>query len=258
MEEATRRIDQVKFHYFFVFLFAILILSCSDEEIITPDVNSKIIDDSVKVTPTNEVLSQMTESNDENESSDFLLEKIHFKSTYFEIDEPSSVTFTVNEKLARLPLPIDAVLSTEIVKGSIDLEYSKADITVDLHTLKSDQNKRDRYVREQLFPDQKYAFIKIDKFPTIPDEFYEGSSFETNISAIVNVNGVDAVLDFDITAQLSYINPFYSDEVLEITGVSHFYWSDFNMETPKSGFFTLKDKVDVQLSFFAKSLVIRY
>ena len=127
-----------------------------------------------------------------------------------------------------------------------------------MHTLKSDQNKRDRYVREQLFPDQKYAFIKIDKFPTIPDEFYEGSSFETNISAIVNVNGVDAVLDFDITAQLSYINPFYSDEVLEITGVSHFYWSDFNMETPKSGFFTLKDKVDVQLSFFAKSLVIRY
>ena len=71
MEEATRRIDQVKFHYFFVFLFAILILSCSDEEIITPDVNSKIIDDSVKVIPTNEVLSQMTESNDENESSDF-------------------------------------------------------------------------------------------------------------------------------------------------------------------------------------------
>ena len=113
-------------------------------------------------------------------------------------------------------------------------------------------------VLKQLFPDQKFAFIKIDKFPTIPDEFYEGSSFETNISAIVNVNGVDAVLDFDITAQLSYINPFYSDEVLEITGVSHFYWSDFNMETPKSGFFTLKDKVDVQLSFFAKSLVIRY
>ena len=57
----------MKFHYFFVFLFAILILSCSDEEIITPDVNSKIIDDSVKVIPTNEVLSQMTESNDENE-----------------------------------------------------------------------------------------------------------------------------------------------------------------------------------------------
>ena len=88
----------MKFHYFFLLLFAILILSCSDEEIITPDINSKIIDDSVQVIPTNEVLPQITESNDENESSDFLLEKIHFKSTYFEIDEPSSVTFTVNEK----------------------------------------------------------------------------------------------------------------------------------------------------------------
>ncbi len=236
-------------------------MSCTDDEVIVPEINSQIIDDAIPVIPTKEDQAKNNEKNyskGEKETSDFLLEKIHFKSTYFEIDQPSSVTFTVNEKLARLPLPIDAVLSTEIVKGSIDLEYSKSDISIDLHTLKSDQDKRDRYVREKLFPDQKYAFIKINEFPPIPEDFFEGSSFETALSAIVNVNGVDAVLDFDITAQLSYINPFYSDEVLEITGVSEFYWSDFNMETPKSGFFTLKDKVDVQLSLIAKSLVIRY
>tara|TARA_Y100000768_G_scaffold383324_1_gene365258 strand:+ start:327 stop:1082 length:756 start_codon:yes stop_codon:yes gene_type:complete len=251
----------VRFHYLLILLFAILIISCTDEKSVIPEINNQLDDNSLSGKPAKEIIPQNNETVERkngDESSDFLLEKIHFKSTYFEIAEPSSVTFTVNEKLARLPLPIDAVLSTEIVKGSIDLEYTKSDITVDLHTLQSDQEKRDRYVREQLFPDQKYAFIKIDKFPTIPDEFYEGAGFETTISAIVNVNGVDAVLDFDITAQLSYINPFYSDEVLEITGISHFYWSDFNMETPKSGFFTLKDKVDVQLSFIAKSLVIRY
>ncbi len=251
----------MKLHYFLVLSFAILIMSCTDDEVIVPEINPQIIDDAIPVIPTKEDQAKNNEKNyskGEKETSDFLLEKIHFKSTYFEIDQPSSVTFTVNEKLARLPLPIDAVLSTEIVKGSIDLEYSKSDISIDLHTLKSDQDKRDRYVREKLFPDQKYAFIKINEFPPIPEDFFEGSSFETTLSAIVNVNGADAVLDFDITAQLSYINPFYSDEVLEITGVSEFYWSDFNMETPKSGFFTLKDKVDVQLSLTAKSLVIRY
>ena len=251
----------MRFHYLLILLFAILIISCTDEKTIIPKGNNQVNDNSLSFTPTKEIITQNNEtfeSKNGDESSDFLLEKIHFKSTYFEIAEPSSVTFTVNEKLARLPLPIDAVLSTEIVNGTIDLEYSKSDITVDLHTLKSDQDKRDRYVRDQLFPEQRYAFIKIDKFPNIPDDFYEGAGFETTISAVVNVNGVDAVLDFDITAQLSYINPFYSDEILEITGVSHFYWSDFNMDTPKSGFFTLKDKVDVQLSFVAKSLVIRY
>ena len=194
----------------------------------------------------------------DTEGSDFLLEKIHFKSTYFEITESSTVTFTVNEKLARLPLPIDAVLSTKNVEGSIDLEYSKSDITIDLHTLKSDQTKRDQYVRDRLFPDQKYAYITINEFPSIPDKFTEGEKLDTTIKANVNVNGVDALLDFDISAQLSYNNPFYSDERLEITGVSEFYWSDFDMETPKSGFFTLKDKVDVQLSIVADSLVIRY
>ena len=139
----------MRFHYLLILLFAILIISCTDEKTIIPKGNNQVNDNSLSFTPTKEIITQnneTVESKNGDESSDFLLEKIHFKSTYFEIAEPSSVTFTVNEKLARLPLPIDAVLSTEIVNGTIDLEYSKSDITVDLHTLKSDQDKRDRYV----------------------------------------------------------------------------------------------------------------
>ena len=109
-----------------------------------------------------------------------------------------------------------------------------------------------------LFPNQKFAYITINEFPSIPDNFTLGEKFDTTIKAIVNVNGVDALLDFDISAQLSFINPFYSDERLEIKGISEFYWSDFNMDTPKSGFFTLQDKVDVQISILADSLVVRY
>ena len=233
-------------------MFAILMISCSkeDEYIIQDNIVGKENNSSIE-TPATTIIN-------EDEKSNFLLEKIHFKSTYFEIIEPSSVTFTVNEKLARLPLPIDAVLSTEDVKGSIDLEFSKSEISINLHTLKSDQSKRDNYVRNNLFPNQKFAYITINEFPSIPDNFTLGEKFDTTIKAIVNVNGVDALLDFDISAQLSFINPFYSDERLEIKGISEFYWSDFNMDTPKSGFFTLQDKVDVQISILADSLVVRY
>ncbi len=232
-------------------MFAILMISCSKDEYI---INDNIIEEDNN----SSVETSLPAIINDDEKSDFLLEKIHFKSTYFEIIESSSVTFTVNEKLARLPLPIDAVLSTQDIKGSIDLEYSKSEISINLHTLKSDQSKRDNYVRNNLFPNQKFAYITINEFPSIPDNFTLGEKFDTTIKAIVNVNGVDALLDFDISAQLSFINPFYSDERLEIKGISEFYWSDFNMDTPKSGFFTLQDKVDVQISILADSLVVRY
>ena len=132
-------------------MFAILMISCSKDEYI---INDNIVEEDNN----SSVETSLPAIINDDEKSDFLLEKIHFKSTYFEIIESSSVTFTVNEKLARLPLPIDAVLSTQDIKGSIDLEYSKSEISINLHTLKSDQSKRDNYVRNNLFPNQKFAY----------------------------------------------------------------------------------------------------
>ena len=82
----------MKLHYFLVLSFAILIMSCTDDEVIVPEINSQIIDDPIPVITTKEDQAKNNDKNyskGEKETSDFLLEKIHFKSTYFEIDQPS-------------------------------------------------------------------------------------------------------------------------------------------------------------------------
>jgi polyisoprenoid-binding protein YceI len=82
-----------------------------------------------------------------------------------EIVEGSKGTYRVREQLAGINFPNDAVGSTTAVtgaivldaKGAIDKDQSK--ISVDLKTLKSDQDQRDAYMRGP-------RGLNTDKFPT--------------------------------------------------------------------------------------------
>jgi hypothetical protein len=72
----------------------------------------------------------------------------------FTVGNGSEATFTVNEKLSSLPLPNNAVMRTGDITGEIDLSSATASLVIDLHTLKSDASRRDRYIRDRLFPSQ--------------------------------------------------------------------------------------------------------
>ena len=100
--------------------------------------------------------------------------------------EGSEATFTVNEKLSSLPLPNDAVMRTGGITGEIDLSAGIASLVIDLHTLRSDSTRRDRYIRNQLFPSQANATIAVNKFPDIPEEFADGESFTATVMATVD------------------------------------------------------------------------
>ena len=69
----------------------------------------------------------------------------------FIVGEGSEATFTVGEVLARVPLPIEAVMRTEELSGEIHLDGRESRITIDLQTLESDQANRDRWARGRLF-----------------------------------------------------------------------------------------------------------
>ena len=59
------------------------------------------------------------------------------------IIDGSEVTFTVKERLAKLPLPNDAVVRTNGLTGELHIDEPSV-IRLDLHSLKSDQQYRDR------------------------------------------------------------------------------------------------------------------
>ncbi len=164
----------------------------------------------------------------------------------FEIVTGSQGLFKVDETLRGVDVVV--ALETEEITGSIDIEAGTAIVALDLHSLVSDQPRRDRYVRERLFPSQPIAIVEFADLGDIPDSFFEtGEELAVTLPATVNVNGVDAELEFEVTARLD------SDEDLVVLGITEFVWADFGMTAPVSSIFAVKDEVRAELLLYAKA-----
>ena len=164
----------------------------------------------------------------------------------FEIVAGSQGLFKVDETLRGVDVVV--ALETEEITGSIDFESGTAIVALDLHTLVSDQSRRDRYVRERLFPSQPIATVEFADLGEIPDSFFGiGEELAVTLPATVNVNGVDAELEFEITARLD------SDEDLVVLGITEFVWADFGMTAPVGSIFAVKDEVRAELLLYAKA-----
>ena len=164
----------------------------------------------------------------------------------FEIVAGSQALFKVDETLRGVDVVV--ALETEEITGGIDFEAGTAIVALDLHSLVSDQPRRDRYVRERLFPSQPIATVEFPNLGDIPDSFFEtGEELAVTLPATVNVNGVDAELEFEVTARLD------SDEDLVVLGITEFVWADFGMTAPVSSIFAVEDEVRAELLLYAKA-----
>ena len=165
----------------------------------------------------------------------------------FTIGEGSKGLFKVDETLRGADVVVS--LETEALNGVIDFQANNASVDIDLHTLRSDQQRRDRYVREQMFPSQPIANVHFTDLGDIPAEFFDsGMEHKTTLKATVNVNGTDAETNFDITARLDNGNN------LVILGTSKFVWADFGMTAPVSQFFVVEDEVTVEILLQATTM----
>lgn len=158
----------------------------------------------------------------------------------FEVTDGSEATFTVNEQLSRLPAPNDAVLRTGAITGEVRLDGEEFTVEIDLHELTSDQERRDEYVRNQLFPNQPVTTIVFDGIANIPDGLLDGDEIATTATGTVNVNGADAEIEFEIESRLD-------DDTLFVLGRADFVWADFGMTAPVSQFFEVRDEVFVEV-----------
>ena len=146
----------------------------------------------------------------------------------FVVAEGSEVTFTVEEQLTRLPLPIEAVMRTEELSGEFRVDGSPVTITVDLHSLTSDQNRRDQYVRGRMFPDHPTATFTVDGDRAFPDGFTDGDEVMTQVEGTLNIRGMEFPLTFDITAR-------DDGDVVHLLGETTFTWADLGMDEPRAG-----------------------
>lgn len=205
----------------FLALFTAFAVACGSEEPAASDPTS--------LPPT--ATSNSAPAGSENTSGNELV---------FTVGDGSEATFTVREQLSRLPAPNDAVLRTGAITGEVRLDGEPFEIEIDLHELVSDQDRRDEYVREDLFPNQPVTTINFDGISDLPNGLLDGDEVTTSATGTVNVNGADAQVTFEIESRLD-------DDVLFVLGRADFVWADFGMTAPVSQFFVVEDDVRVEV-----------
>jgi polyisoprenoid-binding protein YceI len=158
--------------------------------------------------------------------------------------EPGGATFTlgagsmarylVNEQLARMNSPIDAIGETDQVEGAIvfsadgSVDSAKSKITVDMASLKSDSDRRDGYVRSNTLETNKYptAELVVTSTPGLPWPLPSSGEVSFQIVGDMTIHGVTSELTWEATAQ--------AGEGGSVTGTAktNFTFDTFDMDIP--------------------------
>ena len=157
----------------------------------------------------------------------------------------SEATFTVREKLANLPLPNDAVMRTTALSGEVHFDGRPSVITIDLHQLGSDQERRDRYVRERMFPNDPIATFTLPAAGPLPEEFTDGETATGQVTGQLGIRGFQAPVAFEIEAR-------DDGDVLYILGRTTFTWEDLGLTAPNLSFVQVEDEVHVEILIAAR------
>ncbi|MCA1668284.1 MAG: YceI family protein [Thermomicrobia bacterium] len=158
---------------------------------------------------------------------------------------------TVNEKLANLPAPSDAVLTTNAIQGQLFLgadtkPVTGAKIMVDLRTLKSDKTQRDNYIRTNTlqadqFPLAEYVVTGVDGW-TGPLTDGQQSTFK--ILGMMTIHGVTKPVTFDTTATMQ-------GGAVTGTATTTFKFEDFGLTPPNLTIVKANDTIKLDLNIVA-------
>ncbi len=164
----------------------------------------------------------------------------------FVVSEGSEATFTVTEELANVPLPIQAVMRTTGLSGEVYLDGRESKILLDLHSMSSDSEFRDRYVRRRMFPGYEYATFTITAPDPPPDGFAAGNEITTQATGTLDIRDVQVPITFEIQARDDGSSLF-------ILGRTTFTWDELSLTKPTArSVVSLEDEVRVEIVLSAK------
>lgn len=172
-------------------------------------------------------------------------------TAYAIASDKSEAKVTVNEKLANLPAPSDAVLTTNAIQGQLFLgadtkPVEGAKIMVDLRTLKSDKTQRDNYIRMNTlmadqFPLAEYVVTGVDGW-TGP--LKEGQQSTFKLLGNMTIHGVTKPVTFDTTAMMQ-------SGAVTGTATTNFKFEDFGMTPPNLTIVKANDLIKLDLNIVA-------
>ncbi len=144
----------------------------------------------------------------------------------FIVGEESEATFTVEEQLARLAVPNDAVMRTSALSGEVRLDGGAFTVEIDLSTLSSDQGFRDRYVRTRMFGSDPKAVFAVPDAGALPAGFSDGETVTTSVMGTLTLLGKEFPLSFEIEARDDGHSVF-------VLGRTQFTWVELEVPVPQ-------------------------
>lgn len=150
------------------------------------------------------------------------------------VPEGSEARYRVREQLARLSFPSDAVGTTKALSGQIvvnpdgTIVSEESRIVVDLTTLRSDESRRDNYIKTNTlqtsrFPTAEFVPKEIRGLPSPLPTSGEG---QFQLIGDLTLHGVTRQVTWEVTARLD-------GQTLTGSAITSFTFADFNLTVPQ-------------------------
>ncbi|MEO8076106.1 MAG: YceI family protein, partial [Acidobacteriota bacterium] len=178
------------------------------------------------------------------------------KPAKLEIADGTKARYKVREQLAGINFPSDAVGTTESVTGTIvinpdgSIDAAKSKLTVDLRTLKSDQQMRDGFVQGRTLETDKFPLIEFvpRRAVGLPVPLPAGMQAQAGFQLIgdMTLHGVTKETTWNVVAT------FGNDQVAG-RATTTVLFPTFNMTKPSlARLMSVDDKIELEIEFRCK------
>lgn len=165
--------------------------------------------------------------------------------------EGNEARYRVREQLAGVDFPNDAIGTTSAIVGTLVLDANGAvvsdssEFVVDLTTLVSDRQRRDRYIQERTLETERYPTI--DFKPTeqrgLPWPLPSTGDFAFQLIGALTVHGVTRHATWDVQAQAT-------GEGFSGAATTQFTFEDYSMERPRVAVvLSVEDQITLEYDF---------
>jgi polyisoprenoid-binding protein YceI len=153
---------------------------------------------------------------------------------YGVVTDGSEVRYRVREQLAGLNFPNDAVGATSAVEGAVAFDAQgrvlrgESRFTIDLRTLRSDEPRRDNYLRRNTLETERYPTVTF--VPTearrLPFPFPPSGSAPFELVGDLTVKDVTRSVTWNATAS-------FDGPVVSVRARTAFRFADFGLRVPR-------------------------
>jgi polyisoprenoid-binding protein YceI len=163
----------------------------------------------------------------------------------------SSASYRVREQLAGIDFPSDAVGTTPSVTGMVvinpdgSVDSSQSKLTIDLKTLKSDQDMRDGYIQKRTLETDKYPTAEFvpHALTGIPNPFPTKGQAGYKLTGDLTVHGTTSPVTW--TGIVTFNNDGAAGR-----GMTDFTFATFGLMKPQlARLLSVDDKIQLEISF---------